>query len=247
MEAPRPPAPAKDTGLPPGVRVGPLGRRFLAFVIDSVVPAIAVVLILVSRRGTGGASVALLVIAVVLGLAWAGVCWQQLAVRAASPGMRVLKLQLVGFFDGRPIGWGRVFLRWLIFAALAVTGLGLLLLLVSIFMSPRQQGWHDRAASAVVIVERALPPRRKPATSRPASARPAPAQAGPGQAGPGQRGPAQQRPAAIATATAGSGASGRPAPVASPSPVAGDPALAPELAPVAGDPDLAGDTDPGTV
>src|SRR4051812_15331755 len=156
MEAARPPAPAKDTGLPPGVRVGPLGRRFLAFVIDWVIPVVALVLVLVSRRGTGGAAAALVVISVVLGLAWAAVCWQQLAVRSASPGMRLLKLQLVGFFDGRPVGWGRVFLRWLVFAALAVTGLGLLLLLVSVFMSPRQQGWHDRAAAAVVIVERPL-------------------------------------------------------------------------------------------
>ena len=28
--------------------------------------------------------------------------------------MRLMKLQLVGFYDGRPIGWGRVLLRALI-------------------------------------------------------------------------------------------------------------------------------------
>ena len=46
------------------------------------------------------------------------------AVRAAGPGMRLMKLQLVGFSDGRPIGWGRFLLRWLLLQALRLTGIG---------------------------------------------------------------------------------------------------------------------------
>lgn len=171
MSSARPSAPARDTGLPPGVQVGPLGRRFVAYLVDSVVPAIAGLLIYRGARGgDDGFNVPLVVVGVLLGLAWGIVCWQQLAVNAASPGMRLLKLQLVGFFDGRPVGWGRVLLRWLVFAVLGVTGLGLLLLIASILVSPRRQGWHDRAASAVVIVERALAPRApRPATLRTAA------------------------------------------------------------------------------
>src|SRR3954447_22178658 len=111
MEAARPPAPARDTGLPPGVRVGPLGRRFLAFVVDFAIPVFAGVLVGIgSSAERGGAGIALVVAALLLGVAWTVVCWQQLATRAASPGMRLLKLQLVGFFDGRPVSWGGILL-----------------------------------------------------------------------------------------------------------------------------------------
>ncbi|SER05900.1 RDD family protein [Microlunatus flavus] len=218
MEAARPPAPARDTGLPPGVRVGPLGQRFLAYVLDSLIPAVAGVLVGLGQ-GRGGAGVALVVIGALVALAWAGVCWQQLATRAATPGMRLVKLQLVGFFDGRPVGWGRVFVRWLVFAALSATGIGLLLLLVSLLTSPRHQGWHDRAATSVVIRERPLAPRKPAGTRRPAAAQPS------GSAGGSRPEPAGQ----VAPS---------PAPVASP--VAGDPAVGPELAPLAADPALVG-------
>ena len=214
MSAARPPVPARDTGLPPGVQVGPLGRRFVAYVIDAVVPAIASLLINVGVRGGGdGVNAPLVVVGVVLALAWAVFCWQQLAVKAASPGMRLLKLQVVGFFDGRPIGWGRVLLRWLIFAVLSATGVGLLLLLASVLVSPRHQGWHDRAAGAVVIVERPLAPR--PGRARTASASV----------------PVAQRQGAAAVPDARRPAPAPAAPV--PAAVAGDPAIGPDLAPLA--------------
>ena len=222
MHAARPPAPAKDTGLPPGVRVGPLGRRFLASVVDSVLPAVAGVLVGVGQGSTGSGGVGLLVVGALLALAWGIVCWQQLATRAATPGMRLTRLQLVGFFDGRPVGWGRAFLRWLVFAALSATGLGLLLLVGSLLVNPRHQGWHDRAATGVVIVERPLAPRR---TSAPRTAAAAPAPSGaaatPDDAPTGGR--SSVAPATPTTA-----------------PVAGDPAVGPELAPLAADPSLVG-------
>ncbi len=209
-----PHAPARDTGLPPGVLVGPLGRRLLAYVVDSLVPAAAGLVVGTTRGGSP-------VLAVVLGvvaLAWGVLCWRQLAVRAATPGMKLLKIQLVGFFDGRPVGWGRVLLRWFVWTVLAATGIGLLLLLVSVLTSPRRQGWHDRAAGAVVIVARPLAPPRS--TARPdAAARP----------------PARRPGAAPADDE-----SARPAPAVGVAPVtasvAGDPAVGPELAPLAGEP-----------
>ena len=181
-------------------------------------PAVAGLLISLGARDTGtGANVPLVVVGVVLALAWAVVCLQLLATRAATPGLRLLKLQLVGFFDGRPVGYGRVLLRWVIFAALEATGLGLLLLLASMLVSPRHQGWHDRAASAVVIVERPLAPRAskgKPASS----ARPA----------------ADQDDAAATDAPADAVPPAALTPV--PAAVAGDPAIGPELAPLAAAP-----------
>jgi uncharacterized RDD family membrane protein YckC len=239
MSSARPPAPARDTGLPPGVQVGPLGRRFGAYVIDSVVPALAGLLVnLGARDGGDGTNVALVVVGVLLGLAWGVVCWQQLATVAASPGMRLLKLQLVGFFDGRPVGWSRVLLRWLVWTVLAVTGIGLLLLLASLLVSPRHQGWHDRAAKAVVIVARPLAPRAgKARTARPVKTpapRPPAAVDPPAPVDPASDG----RPVPNAEFPVGPprGAGRRP-PVAAPPAVAGDPAIGPELAPLAGDPE----------
>ncbi len=221
MSSARPPVPARDTGLPPGVQVGSLGRRFVAYLIDSVIPAVAGVMVLVGMRGSTGAGVALVVVALLLGLAWAFVCWQQLAVNAASPGMRVMKLQLVGFFDGRPVRWGRVFLRWLLFAVLSATGLGLVLLVVSVLVSPRHQGWHERVASAVVIVERPLAPRhikvRTARTTQPATAR-------------------KNAVTAEAAETSSGSAPAPSTPVAVPVAVAGDPAIGPDLAPLAAEP-----------
>ena len=102
----------------------------------------------------------LAVIAAFLILAWGLLVWQMYAVRAAGPGMRLLKLQLVGYTDGRPIGWGRFFLRWLVLTLLAATGLGLLLMIIFLVLHPRRQGWHDLAADSVVIKERVLAPPR---------------------------------------------------------------------------------------
>jgi hypothetical protein len=74
--------------------------------------------------------------------------------------MRVGGLQLVGFHDGRPIGWGRVLIRWLVFAGLTISVIGLIAMLVMLARQPRRQGWHDLAADAVVIKERPLAPAR---------------------------------------------------------------------------------------
>ena len=105
--------------------------------------------------------------AVVLILGWAVFIWHSTATRAASLGMRAMNIQLVGFFDGRPIGWGRVLLRTLIFGALALTGIGLVVMLVLLLQHPRKQGWHDQATQSVIIKARALAPREPQASRRP--------------------------------------------------------------------------------
>lgn len=185
METPRPATPARDTGLPPGVAVGDLGRRLVAYLIDSIVPGVATALIAgVLPGSSGGGAVALTVVAGAATLAWALLCWWRLSVRAATPGMALMKLQLVGFLDGRTVGWGRVLVRWLVFTALGVTGIGLIVLLAFLLVHPRHQGWHDRAANAVVIVERPLAPPRTGVVDPPSV-----------QAGSGAAAPPSARPA----------------------------------------------------
>jgi uncharacterized RDD family membrane protein YckC len=159
MESPVQGRPNRETGLPPGVEAGPLGKRFVAFLINIALPvvvSIAVLFLLPTTSGALRTTLALVGSAVILG--WVIMLWHLLAVRAASPGLRVMKLQLVGFLDGRPIGWGRVLVRALVFWALYITGIGLLIMLIMELRHPRKQGWHDLAATAVMIKERVLAP-----------------------------------------------------------------------------------------
>ena len=166
MESPQPAAPVNPTGLPPGVEVGGLGKRFLAQLIDRLVPALlAAAAVYLAPRVGGETGVVLQIAAGVLALAWALFVWWGFAVRAAGPGMRLMRLQLVGFYDGRPIGWIRFLLRALVLAALNATGIGLLLMLIFLVVHPRKQGWHDLLVHAVVIKQRALAPQRSKAAA----------------------------------------------------------------------------------
>jgi len=179
MESPAQGRPNRETGLPPGVEVGPLGKRFVAFLINLSVPVIVnLALILLLPNTTGALRVFLGLLGLVITLGWLVVIWYTLAVRAASPGLRAMKLQLVGFFDGRPIGPGRVFVRALVFWALFITGIGLLIMLIMMVRHPRKQGWHDLAATSVMIKERVLAPPVQPARAATDAQQGPPAQVG---------------------------------------------------------------------
>ncbi len=175
MESPALGGPSRETGLPPGVEVGPLGKRFVAYLVDSLVPGLAGGLVGALLPGSSeGTRLILGIAAGAVTLGWAVLVWFLLAVRAATPGMRLMKLQLVGFLDGRPIGWGRVFLRAVVFWLLTLTSIGLLIMLVLLVLHPRKQGWHDRAVNAVVIKERVLAPPKVVSATQPQLGSPPP-------------------------------------------------------------------------
>jgi len=157
MATPAATKPDRLTGLPPGVSVGPLGRRLVAQLVDLAVPLVLLLIIL--GLGGGSGSGAAIVIALVLIVVWCLLVWWMFATRAAGRGMRLMKLQLVGFHDGRPIGWVRFLVRALFLVLVTVTVVGLVVMLIVLLRHPRYQGWHDLAADSVVIVERPLAPR----------------------------------------------------------------------------------------
>jgi uncharacterized RDD family membrane protein YckC len=164
METPAQGRPNRETGLPPGVEVGPLGKRFVAYLINLSVPVLVSLALVFLLPGTTGAlRLTLGVIGAVITIGWLVLVWYTLAVRAASPGLRAMKLQVVGFLDGRPIGPSRVFLRAVVFWALFITGIGLLIMLIMMLRHPRKQGWHDLAVTSVMIKERLLAPPVQPA------------------------------------------------------------------------------------
>jgi uncharacterized RDD family membrane protein YckC len=180
MESPEPGRPNRETGLPPGVEVGPLGKRFVAFLINVSVPVVvSIAWLFLIPTTDGGLRTTLVVLGAAIVGGWAVLVCHLLAVRAASPGLRVMKLQVVGFLDGRPIGWSRVLVRALVFWALYVTGIGLLIMLIMELRHPRKQGWHDLAATAVMIKERVLAPPVQPSRAVPGQ-QGSPAQVGSG-------------------------------------------------------------------
>jgi RDD family len=95
-------------------------------------------------------------------------------------GNRLLGIQTVAASSGAPIGFGRALLRWLVVVVAGILPVvGTVLVLLSPLRDPRRQGWHDRAARAVVTDVRGLvpasfaPPRFAPArTGRPSVAAP---------------------------------------------------------------------------
>jgi len=154
MSATRSPRP---TNLPTGISAGGLGARVGAYLLDAVVILLAYAGIAAAVLLSAPPTV-LIVVSVAGGLVWLGwliFLWWRLAVRGATPGMAVAKLELIGHRNGRPIGWGRVLLRALIFGGLSATGIGQVIMLIMLVMHPLRQGWHDLAVEAVVITARA--------------------------------------------------------------------------------------------
>jgi uncharacterized RDD family membrane protein YckC len=233
MESPVPDRPNRETGLPPGVEVAPLGKRFVAYLINCSVPAvIGIALFFLLPTSAGALRTTLAVVGAAIDIGWLILVWYLLAVRAASPGLRVMKLQLVGFLDGRPIGWGRVFVRALVFWALYLTGIGLLIMLIMMLRHPRKQGWHDLAATAVMIKERVLMPAVQPARAAAAGQQSPPAQVG-NAAQPQQNGArVPMSPNYGASETYGSpGSPAPPGPLAPPPGMAGYPGGSPSYVP----------------
>ena len=195
---------SRTTGLPPGVFVGATGPRLLAALVEVGPVWLLCGLALLFGLVLDG-SVVVVVLCLVLALVWAALVWAQRATRAAGPGMRLDSIQLVGLSDGRPLGWGRVLVRWLVFAGLTITVVGLVAMLIVMARHPRRQGWHDLAANAVVIKERPLaPPRPKSAVARSAPAGTADGRATAGTST-GRSSASAAAPAAGATTAAGAG------------------------------------------
>lgn len=161
------------TPLPAGVQIGATGSRLLAAIVEVGPVWLLLGFALLFGAGLEGRGW-LAILSCLLGLGWAVLVWSWRATKAAGPGMRLDSLQIVGAADGQPIGWRRVVLRALVFAALSVTGIGLVAMLVAMGRHPYRQGWHDLAVAAVVIKELPPSPVIPSATAIPVSGIPVP-------------------------------------------------------------------------
>lgn len=137
-----------------GVVVAPLGPRFGAAVLDRLGPAVIGGLwSFIVTRGVEG----WLIYSVAFGLAlfaWTMVQWWAYATRKCGLGYRVFRLELVGLANGKPIGWGRMALRTLVFYALWALVLPGIVMAIFLVVQERRQGWHDLAAGSLAIARR---------------------------------------------------------------------------------------------
>lgn len=138
--------------MPKGVTVAPLWRRAVACLIEALVPAALYAGVwFVGSQTSGGTTAVLSIVAGLLGLGWGLLLWWGYATRSAGVGYQLMGLQLVRLSDGKPIGWGRYFLRQLVFSAISATVVGFVALLIFLVIQERRQGWHDLAAKSVAI------------------------------------------------------------------------------------------------
>lgn len=140
--------------IPRGHDVAGLGRRFLAWLIDVVPVAVMAGLLTVLLRLWGDNPTVVLVASIACGVVVLGYGlyqWWAYASKEAGLGAMAMNLQLVGLADGKPIGWWRVFLRFLVYLGLMLTVVGGIALVVFLIVHERRQGWHDMAVKAVVV------------------------------------------------------------------------------------------------
>lgn len=142
--------------LPVG-QVAPVNRRVLAYVIDALIAGglavVLVVLVAVISVASGpraflGVYLIGMVIVALLVLAWQ-IVYTLMQAGAGSIGMRAQGLRLARSDDGSPIGFWRALLRNIVFGATASVVVGCFSPLFD--GSGRFQGWHDRAADALML------------------------------------------------------------------------------------------------
>ncbi|SKA98451.1 Uncharacterized membrane protein YckC, RDD family [Agreia bicolorata] len=144
----------------------PIGRRAGAFLIDRAITILitaAAALLFVwpavasasSSPDAGGLLIALAFIGVAaLNLGWLLVVAWLVGTRGASPGKRIMRIEVTGFSSPGPIGFGRALLREVILAAFTIGSiLTAWLPYASVFWDQTKQlrGWHDKAVDDIVV------------------------------------------------------------------------------------------------
>ncbi|MEV5884027.1 RDD family protein [Streptomyces sp. NPDC052020] len=161
----------------PGPRVASMGRRLGARLIDGVIIGIVyIVLLIAGVAGSFGAAQdcdvnspayescvddaaadmmgPLTAVFLILGIASLLYEWLMVGLVGATLGKMLLGMRVVKADTGQKTGLGSSFIRWIIpIVGSLACGIGQLLVYLSPFWdkSGRQQGWHDKAASTMVV------------------------------------------------------------------------------------------------
>ena len=157
-------SPDPVAGPAPGVEFAPHGGRLVAYIIDTIIVSIVLLVLLLvaapliangattteSGRVTSlGATAPLgclvLLIGFLIALLYFPFFWAR---GGQTPGMRPFSLRVVRDRDGGSIGWGTALLRLVgLWVAAAVFYIGY----IWIFIDKRHRGWQDLIAGTVVV------------------------------------------------------------------------------------------------
>jgi uncharacterized RDD family membrane protein YckC len=137
---------------PSAGRLASPARRLAAYIVDCLIPSVAILTMLgvVGAGGLAGGDTGLgLGVLGSLGLLCVYIAWALwLFVHGSTPGKRLLGMRVVKE-DGRPAGLGTMIVReWF---GKAFSGLVLALGYFAILWNRDRQGWHDRLASTYVV------------------------------------------------------------------------------------------------
>ncbi|KQC14550.1 MAG: hypothetical protein APR56_03520 [Methanosaeta sp. SDB] len=122
------------------------GSRLISYIIDSIiVGVIGGILSNLSMRDVGGMLGGILI---VLGLLVPLAYFTYFFGNGQTPGMKAMKIKLIGTDGTYPIGYGKGFLRWI---GMIISAAVILLGYVWILIDKKKQGWHDKIAGTYVV------------------------------------------------------------------------------------------------
>lgn len=134
--------------------IASLDQRFVAWLLDRIVPfVLSVGFGLVGWYAPAKARLIFDVVIVVLFVAWVMGQWWAYGTRGAGLGYKVMGLKLVRLRDGKPLGWGRMFLRTLILQVACLLVIPGIILAIMLTIHERRQGWMDLAVGSVTVRE----------------------------------------------------------------------------------------------
>ena len=153
---------AEPTGPAPGVSFASFGARLIAYIVDSLLLGIVIViltLVLVpvlagTSSGDGevsGAGMTALTVwigvLVLISLLYFPFFWQR---SGQTPGMRMLNIRVVKDADGSRLGWGSAILRYVGFFIDSII-FGLPIGFLWALFDSRRRAWHDLIGGTVVV------------------------------------------------------------------------------------------------
>jgi uncharacterized RDD family membrane protein YckC len=157
-------SPESQAGPAPGIEFAPHGGRLVAYIIDSIIVSIVVVIIFtigafalgsgatvegnqVTDISSGSAIIAtiLFLVGFLVALLYFPFFWAR---GGQTPGMRPFGLRVVRDSDGGTIGWGTALLR---LVGLVIAGAVFYLGYIWIFIDKRRRGWQDLIAGTIVV------------------------------------------------------------------------------------------------
>ncbi len=126
------------------------GIRVMAGIVDFIIGVAVIVVASIIGITIGGEDSSLSnTLATIFWIVYMVGVWFMVATSGQSPGKRLLGIKIVKLSDGNVPGWGTTLLRELL--GKIVSWLVLMLGFIWILFDEKNQGWHDKIASTVVV------------------------------------------------------------------------------------------------